>query len=134
LLAGHHSNEAMIEQMHASDHWAYYQAKGIKSAILSTKSELLEGLGKAADPKTEEKVAEYKKQQDEISVQAKEREDESARHLRIHQVLARAVTFFQIAITIAAIAVLTRRKRFWWVSLGFGGIGLISLIQGFLTK
>lgn len=134
LLAGHHSNEAMIEQIHASDHWGYYQAKGIKAAILSSKVELLEGLGKPTDPRTEEKLAEYKKQQDEISTQAKEREAESSHHLRIHQVLARAVTFFQIAITIAAIAILTHRKHFWWVSLGFGAIGLFSFIQGFLTS
>ncbi|NJE11498.1 DUF4337 family protein, partial [Thermococcus sp. MAR1] len=33
LFAGHHSNEALIEQIHASDQWAYYQAKGIKAEI-----------------------------------------------------------------------------------------------------
>ena len=134
LLAGHHSNEAMIEQIHASDHWSYYQAKGIKSAILSTRVEILESLGKPADEKALEKISEYKKEQEEISAQAKEREADSALHLRIHQVLARAVTFFQIAITIAAIAVLTHRKRFWFVSLAFGGIGLFSFIQGLLTR
>ncbi|MDQ2720133.1 MAG: DUF4337 domain-containing protein, partial [Bacteroidota bacterium] len=35
LMAGHHSNEALIEQIKASDQWAYYQAKGIKAEILS---------------------------------------------------------------------------------------------------
>src|SRR5580693_10359834 len=39
LLAGHHANEAMVDQIKASDQWAYYQAKGIKSAILSSKME-----------------------------------------------------------------------------------------------
>jgi len=33
LTAGHHSNEALIAQIKASDTWAYYQAKGIKSEI-----------------------------------------------------------------------------------------------------
>ena len=134
LLAGHHSNEAMIEQIHASDHWGYYQAKGIKSAILSSKDELLQELGKPIDPKTGEKLAQYKKDQEEISEKAREKESESAVHLRIHQVFARAVTFFQVAITIAAIAVLTHRKHFWWFSIGFGFIGLFSFIQGFLTR
>ena len=32
LLAGHYSNEAMIEQIKSSDQWSYFQAKGIKSA------------------------------------------------------------------------------------------------------
>ncbi len=33
LIAGHYSNEALIEQIKASDQWAYYQAKGIKAEI-----------------------------------------------------------------------------------------------------
>jgi hypothetical protein len=35
LLAGHHSNEALIEQIKASDQWAFYQAKGIKAEVAS---------------------------------------------------------------------------------------------------
>src|SRR5450432_3255238 len=35
LLAGHHADEAVIEQIRASDKWAFYQAKGIKDEILS---------------------------------------------------------------------------------------------------
>ena len=40
-MAGHHSNEAMIEQIQASDHWGYYQAKGIKAAVLGTRISIL---------------------------------------------------------------------------------------------
>jgi hypothetical protein len=133
LLAGHHSNEAMIEQIKASDHWSYYQAKGIKAAILSSKADLLVELGKPKDEKIEAKLESYKKDQEEISEKAKERESESAHHLAVHQVFARAVTLFQVAITIAAIAILTHRKRFWYVSLGFGALGAFSLIHGLLT-
>ena len=133
LLAGHHSNEAMIEQIKASDHWSYYQAKGIKASILSAKSELLTELGKPKDEKTEAKLEAYKKDQEEISEKAKERETESTKHLAIHQVFARAVTLFQVAITIAAISILTHRRRFWFVSLAFGALGILSFIEGFLT-
>src|SRR5882672_1289994 len=34
LYAGHDANEAMLEQIRASDGYAFYQAKGIKSSIL----------------------------------------------------------------------------------------------------
>src|SRR2546427_1180411 len=37
LLSGHYSNEAMLEQLRASDQWNYYQAKGIKASVLSAK-------------------------------------------------------------------------------------------------
>lgn len=33
LMAGHHSNEALIDQIKASDQWSYFQAKGIKGEI-----------------------------------------------------------------------------------------------------
>jgi hypothetical protein len=39
---------------------------------------------------------------------------------------------FQVAIGVAAISVLTRRRRFWIVGMAFGLIGLIFLIQGLL--
>lgn len=130
LLAGHHSNEAMIEQLHASDQWGYYQAKGIKASVMSAKAELLTELGKPKDEKTEAKLEAYKSDQEHISEKANENEKESAKHLAIHQILARSVTFFQIAITMAAISILTRRKQFWFVSLGFGLVGLICFIQG----
>jgi hypothetical protein len=130
LLAGHHANEAVLEQMHASDHWAYYQAKGIKASILASKVELLSSLGKPISEKDQEKVAEYKKDQEEISNKAKEMESSSQNHLEHHVVLARAVTLFQVAIAIAAVSILTKKRRFWLVSLAFGLGGIGFLVQG----
>lgn len=132
LLAGHHANEAMVEQIHASDLWSYYQAKGIKSAVVSSRIELLKALGKEAPAKDEEKIAKYKEDQDETSKEAKEKERASESHLQHHVIFARGVTLFQVAIAVAAIAVLTRRKRFFLVGLAFGLGGLIFLIQGML--
>src|ERR1700739_1479563 len=40
LLSGKHANEAMMSQIQAADHWAYYQAKGIKAAVLDAKMSL----------------------------------------------------------------------------------------------
>src|SRR5512142_2050977 len=50
LLAGHHANEAMLEQMQATDQWAFYQAKGIKASVVESKIEMLEALGKTSAP------------------------------------------------------------------------------------
>ena len=130
LMAGHHSNEAMLEQIQASDHWSYYQAKGIKASLLETRIELLKGMGKPVAEKLSEKLPEYKKEQEEISEKAKERETSSKHHLVIHQILARSVTLFQVAIAIAAVAVLTRRKHFWLLGLLFGAVGIGFFIEG----
>jgi hypothetical protein len=133
LLAGHHANEAMIEQIHASDHWGYFQAKGIKSAVLATKVELLRSMGKATEAKDEEKLEEYKKEQAEIKADAEKEEAASRAHMASHQILARAVTMFQVAIAVGAISALTRRRRFWYASLVFGLLGAAFLAQGLLT-
>lgn len=133
LLAGHHANEAMIEQIQSSDKWAYYQAKGIKAAVLGSKIELLEAEGRAISPSDRSKMDSYRKEQDDISAQAKEREGSSEEHLHSHVVYARGVTLFQIAIAIGAISVLTNRKAFWLVSLAFGILGAFFLVQGLLA-
>jgi hypothetical protein len=132
LMAGHHSNEALIEQIQSSDQWAYYQAKGIKSAVLESKIETLQALGKQISAKDEEKVNVYKKDQKEIEERAREKEKSSSNHLAAHNILARAVTVFQIAIAVSAIAVLTRRKWLWYGSGILGLMGLIFLLQELL--
>ena len=132
LMAGHHSNEALILQIQSSDNWSHYQAKSIKGSIMSLKNDLLVELGKTPKEKDVQKSEEYKKEQEEISNKAREKAEESEHHLKSHVTLAKSVTLFQIAIAISAIAVLTRRKTFWYVSLGFAGVGLLFFIQGWL--
>jgi hypothetical protein len=116
LLAGHHSDEALIEQIKASDQWAYYQAKGIKAEIRALAP---------ASPATDSAVAHYKHDQAESQDRAKEAEEASHTHLEHHAFLARAVTLFQIAIAISAIAILTRRKQLWWISIAISCGGLV---------
>jgi hypothetical protein len=124
LMAGHHSNEALIEQIKASDQWAYYQAKGIKAEIkvLESKSGIVEAGS----------VEKYKKEQETISEKAKEAEAISQFHLDKHVTLARAVTLFQIAIAISAISILTRKKWLWIGSIFIAAAGLLFFILGFL--
>ncbi len=134
LLAGHYANEAMIEQLQSSDHWSHYQAKGIKANVLEVKREIQLLLGKGSDPTVEEKLNEYKKQQQEIAEKANDKEKESKAHLEKHQILARSVTFFQIAIAVTAIAVLARKRQFLFLSMAFGVTGIFFLIQAFFLS
>jgi len=94
LLAGHHSDEAMITQILASDQWGYYQAKGIKASVLNTKIQILKSLGKPAENGDLEKIEQYQNDQDGIGEKAREKESESRFHLQKHMVLARGVTLF----------------------------------------
>ena len=124
LMAGHHSDEALIEQIKASDQWAYYQAKGIKAEIRS--------LGIGINKNDSADISKYKNEQEEIKRIAEEHEKESAFHLSKHIVLARAVTLFQIAIAISAIAILTRKRFLWFAGMGLAVIGVVLFAIGVL--
>jgi predicted cobalt transporter CbtA len=126
LLAGMHANEAMMAQIQASDQWGYYQAKSIKAAILEAKTTL----ASEATARDKEKAAQYQEEQAKIQREAEHKESEAKANFHKHEVFARSVTMFQIAIAIAAISALTKKRRFWFVSLAFGLAGVVFLLLG----
>ncbi len=132
LLAGHHANEAMIEQMQVTDQWSFYQAKSIKLTVVTSMNELLRNLGKTPPQEDTEKLQTYRKEQAEIEEQARERERSSQQHLVTYKRLAHAVTLSQVSIALAAMAVLTRRRVLWLGSLALGLAGAGFLAYGLL--
>lgn len=130
LLSGARVNEAMMKQIESSDQWAFYQAKGIKASILEAKMTL----GAVAAEADREKAAKYAEEQAEIQREAKGSEQAAKTNFHQHEVFARAVTMFQIAIATAAISALTKRKRYWLVSMILGAAGLVFLALGFATN
>jgi hypothetical protein len=131
LLGGHHVNEALIDQIKASDQWNYYQAKGIKSEIAASTDKVLHNLStKPVDEESKAAVDKYEKEKADIKDKAEEFEKSSEAHLTKHVTLSKAVTIFQIAIAIAAIAILTRRKVLWYGSILLTIAGAFFLITG----
>jgi hypothetical protein len=129
LLSGSHANEAMMSQIQASDQWGYYQAKSIKASVLDAKMTLTP----AATEKDKEKAAQYQEEQAEIKREAEHKQAEAKSNFHRHEIFARAVTMFQIAIAIAAISALTKKRRFWFVSLVFGVAGAVFLVMGWMA-
>ncbi len=122
LLAGHYSNEALIGQIKASDQWAFYQAKSIKVAIKK-----LEPFVAGSAQKTPEQI---QNEEDEIKKKAQEFEKESAIDLEKHSWLAKAVTFFQVAIAISAISLLSGKTMLWYIGILLALIGSGFFITG----
>lgn len=120
LLAGHHSNEALIEQIKSSDQWAFYQAKSIKAEI------------RLLQPNKEDKkpIEQTKNEEETIKDKAESAEKLSEIHLQKHIILAKAVTLLQISIAISAVAIITRRRFMWVVGLATALGGVFFLIQG----
>jgi len=137
LRAGGTVNEALVLkteatrlQAEASDQWAAYQAKGIKSAILGESETLLTAQGKQAPATFENERERYRREQSDIENVARtrehERDEKSAEAdelLHRHHRFADAVALFQVAIALGAIAALARYRIVWFLSMLLGVIG-----------
>jgi hypothetical protein len=128
LVSGRYANEAMLNQIAASDQWNYYQAKSIKASVLEVKMALLP----TPNESDRGKLQRYESEQEEIKAEAEQKQAESRAEFQRHEVYARGVTMFQIAIAVAAISALTKRRPFWFVSLLFGVAGCVFLALGAL--
>jgi Domain of unknown function (DUF4337) len=132
-------NDSILNQSKANDQWAYFQAKGIKSVIYSSQAEVAATTNPEAAAKLNAEAKHEKDDQAESMKKAQEFEKgvedsdkESEHSLHIHHLFAKAVTIFQVAIALAAIAALTRKKMMWYVSLATGLVGVWFFVQGFL--
>jgi hypothetical protein len=130
LLSGEHANEAMMNQIESSDQWNYYQAKSIKASVLDAKM----SLAGTPDESDRSKRDRYEKEQEQIKSEAERKEAAAKSNFHKHEVFARGVTMFQIAIAIAAISALTRKRHFWLVSLLFGLVGCAFLVLAGIAK
>ena len=131
LHASHSANNAMLSQMHATDHWGYYQAKGIKASIAEMRADLLEADKYPGPQALTDKLDRYKKEQQEIKDEATSEESKSQFFMEKYEILAEAVTSFQVAITITAISAITRRKHFLLLTFALAIIGLYFMALAF---
>jgi hypothetical protein len=141
LRAGATVNEALVLkteaarlQSEASNQWAYYQAKGIKSAVQEASRSAWLANGKTPPREFEESTKKYAAQQAEIQKEAQAREherdakSEEADHLlHRHHGFAKSVAIFQVAIALGAVAALTRNRLVWFGSLLLGVAGAVFL-------
>jgi hypothetical protein len=122
--------EAARLQAEASDQWAYYQAKGVKSAVAEASRNAWLAAGKSPPDELAKNEERYADQQKEIQEKAKElekrRDEKSAEadhHMHRHHFFAYAVALLQVAIALGAVAALTRKRPAWIGSALLGAIG-----------
>jgi hypothetical protein len=141
---GGHSTKAVLSQTMASDQWAYYQSKSIKSYLYDLQKEKLElelkGLGQKAPMKEEfekkiaayaEKIKKYEGEKEKIQADAKDLENKRDEAQKHQQAFGVAVIFLQIAILLSSVSALLKKKPLWLVSLLAGIAGLVYFANGF---
>jgi hypothetical protein len=135
-LLGHRAHtEEVVQQAKASDQWAYYQAKNIRRHNYEMSLDLLsliefkdkEQAGKIRE-KYQKEADRYTKEQTEIEEQAKELESESARAQRKADRFDLGEVFLEIALVISSLALLSRKRFYWFLGIisGVAGLGIAA--------
>ncbi|HVX86151.1 MAG TPA: DUF4337 family protein [Phycisphaerae bacterium] len=132
-LATEHLTESTLTRIKANDMWSQYQSKSLKNYTLEGTDALLEGLSPSGTPspaarskiaKDEAKHAENEADKASIAAVARANETASELFLRTHETFELAETLFHISIAVVAIAVVAKRKEFWYMSMAAGVVGV----------
>jgi hypothetical protein len=152
-------NNAAIEQGLATNHWSWYQAASVKLHMYEFEKERIAdaqespgpgtatatpvraamgaGAAKKAGASLDEKIRKYEQQKSAIREKAKSFErarDElraaSKAAQRHGTELTLAIAILQVAIAVASIAALARKKPLWFVSMVLGTFGIFQTFNG----
>ncbi|MGZ3254199.1 MAG: DUF4337 domain-containing protein [Burkholderiaceae bacterium] len=131
--AAMYKNEAAINKTAASNQWNFYQAKSSKQNL----AELAITLPGADAQKYKDKVTRYESEKEVIRKDAEKLEAESTEwnkksdeKMHEHHQWALATTVIQIAISLAAITLLTRRT---WMEYTAYGVAVVGVVLGLLA-
>lgn len=133
--AGLMKNDAAIKKTEASNQWNYFQSKSTKQSLAELARDLTPA--EAEKVKYQAKIDRYEKEKNEIKAVAEKLEadahafdQKSEAQMHQHHRWAQATTALQVAIALAAIALLTRKK---WLEYGMYGVAAVGLGVGALA-
>jgi hypothetical protein len=122
-----YKNNAAIDKTQAANSWNYYQAKSSKQNL----AELVMTLPGVEPKRYEAEIARYKSEKQDIKKEAEKWEESSKEwnhksdeSMHQHHQWALATTAEQIAISLAAITLLTRKKWLMGLAYGVAAVGI----------
>ena len=129
--AGLYKNDAAIKKTEASNQWNYYQAKSSKQNLSELAVELAPESRKSF---YQDEVKRYKTEKATVMAEAQKLDAESTEwdkksdeQMHQHHRWAQATTALQIAIAMAAIALLTKKR---WLEYAVFGVSAIGVVLG----
>lgn len=134
LNAGLYKNESAIKKTEAANQWAFYQAKSNRQNMAEMAVDLAPDTRKdhyrseAARYKSEK--GEIQKKAEELEAESKEWGEKTEHQIHEEHRWQQATTALQIAIALAAIALLTRSRR---MQFGVYGVTTIGVVLGVLA-
>ncbi len=141
-LLGHRAHtEEVVLQAKSADQWAFYQAKNIRrhtdelfidlTAVTATTDAA--ALAKLRDKYSQE-ATRYKDEQKGIEEKATEMEAEVSTERHRADRFDLAEVFLEIGLVITSITLLSGRRLFWLLGLGFGAVGIVTSATAFLPQ
>jgi hypothetical protein len=141
-VLGHRTHTAAIlDQDKATDKWGEYQAQKTRSYNTTLSIDLMKvlpGVDKNAAQKLADDYGKHQakwtdetnKEFDEAKALEKEVENAEARakHFDLGEVL------LEIGLVITSITLLTRKRAYWYLGLGFSTVGIVAAVLGLLIK
>lgn len=130
--AGLYKNMAAIKKTEASNQWNFFQAKSTKQSLAEVSRDLT--IVAADREKYQAKIDRYETEKkgiqeeaQKIEAESKDWDKKSDEQMHQHHRWAQATTALQIAIAMAAIALLTRKR---WLEYAVFGVSAIGMVLG----
>jgi hypothetical protein len=138
-------NNSTLYQAQASDQWSFYQAKSIKQNLYEGLRDLAPNAAVVGNntPSLEAfnaKVAKYEAEKKDVMAEAKKLEAqqkasrEAANNASHHGGgMGKAISTFQIAIALASICLVTKKRPLWYVSLVLTAVATAQMVSVWLS-
>jgi len=126
-------SSAAVRQGEASDLWAFFQARSIKKNMYEIAASQAGAGGAPLAAKADQyaaQEADLEKQSRAKEEQVKEAEKESDEAMERHHRLTFGVNIVHLAIALASISILMRRRWLWVASLAVVGCGVVVGVIG----
>lgn len=126
--AGLYKNNAAIKKTEASNQWNYYQSKSSKQNLSELALELTSSTKKDfyldEIKRYKAEKADIKTGAEKLEAEAKAWDEKSDEQMHQHHRWAQATTVLQVAIAMAAIALLSKKRWIEWAMYGSGVLGV----------
>lgn len=130
LLAGFMANEALLERTNEIMEVSNVQGALLEIEMLKSKHDLLIVLGQQPDLAEMERVRQNEEKIEELTVEIRREENWVLGATQAHQILAVALTFLSIGISLSGMSLIVKRKWLWGMGLALGAIGLLLIGRG----
>jgi hypothetical protein len=128
------TTEELINQQKASDQWSFYQAKSIRRFESEIARDVFAALKSEKTADYTAKAESYRKDSDGIQEKAEELVKESELRGRQALRLHFGEVFLEIAIVLASLAILTKRRVLWFSSIGGALLGVLIAGTTYVVK